>query len=204
MTVSKSEKFGLIVVSAPSGAGKSTLCVHLLKELNSRVALSISATSRAPRGQEKHGAEYFFLDRETFTHKIDENQFAEWALVHGNYYGTLKETLETFWAQGKHVLLDIDVQGADSLRRVYPNRCFSVFIAPPSLEELERRLRGRKTDSEEAIQKRMINARDEMKRQDEFDLILVNDVFDSAYEKLEAAVESFMDQLEKGVWQNRP
>ena len=116
----------------------------------------------------------------------------------------MKETIEKFWSQKRHVLLDIDVQGAESLRRVYPDRCFSIFIAPPSIEELERRLRGRNTETEEAIQKRMANARDEMKRQDEFDLVLVNDVFDSAYERLEKVVVDFMDRLEEGKWQKRP
>ncbi len=158
-------KFGLIVVSAPSGAGKSTLCTRLLHNLNQRLALSISATSRAPRGQEQDGVEYFFQTRETFIQKIDAGAFAEWALVHGNYYGTMKETLEKFWSQQKHVLLDIDVQGAAALRAVYPQSCYSIFISPPSLEELERRLRGRGTETEENIKRRMNNAREEMRRQ---------------------------------------
>ena len=199
-----SSPFGLIVVSAPSGAGKSTLCTHLLKSLPQRLALSISSTSRLPRGAEKHGEEYLFLTQEEFSQKIDAKDFAEWAQVHGNYYGTAKETIEGFWKKGRHVLLDIDVQGAESLRQAYPDRCFTIFVAPPSIEELERRLRGRGTESEAAIQKRMINARDEMKRQDEFDLILINDVFDSAYETLAAAVIQFMDQLEGGLWRKQP
>ncbi len=191
------EKRGLIVVSAPSGAGKSTLCTRLLKELPERLSLSISSTSRAPRGAEKEGQEYFFISPELFLNKIKQNEFAEWAQVHGNYYGTQKKTLETFWKNKKNVLLDIDVQGADSLRKVYPERCFSIFIAPPSIEVLEQRLRGRGTESEESIQKRMKNAGAELARQNEFDLILVNDVLESTYFNLREAVIKKMDEWER-------
>jgi guanylate kinase len=187
---------GLIVVAAPSGAGKSTLCTHLLKDLGERLSLSISCTSRAPRGTEKHGQEYFFMSRDEFAKKIDEGEFAEWALVHGNYYGTSRRTIESFWSHGKHVLLDIDVQGAELLRKAYPKECFTIFIAPPSIEELERRLRGRATESEEAIQKRMANALAELQEQHRFSLVLVNDEYEQAYEKLAAAVLKFMDERE--------
>jgi guanylate kinase len=189
--------YGLIVVAAPSGAGKSTLCTHLLKDLPDRVALSVSSTSRAPRGTEQHGREYFFLTPEEFQSKIDQDEFAEHAFVHGNFYGTSKRMLEQFWAQKKHVLLDIDVQGAESMRKLYGKRCLTVFIAPPSLEELERRLRGRGTESEDAIRKRMKNAIDEMAEKDRFDLVLVNDDYEQTFQKLEAAVLRFMDDLEK-------
>ena len=195
---------GLIVVSAPSGTGKSTLCAQLLSALPERVALSISTTSRNPRGTEAHGKEYFFLNATDFQKKINGNEFAEWALVHGNYYGTQKQMLQDFWNAKKHVLLDIDVQGAESLRDEYPLRCFTIFIAPPSIEELERRLRGRGTESEEAILKRMANATNELKRQNEFDLILVNDDLSETYRKLNLAVTQFMDELEGGLWRNRP
>lgn len=196
-------RFGLIVVAAPSGAGKSTLCTRILKELSTRLALSISTTSRAPRGSEKHGIEYFFTTAPEFQEKINQNCFAEWALVHGNFYGTLKATLQDFWAKGKHVLLDIDVQGAESLRKAFPDSVFTIFISPPSMEILEARLRGRGTESEEAIQKRMQNAHHEMKQKDHFDLILVNDALDKAYQDLMLAVTKFMDELEGGVWQKR-
>jgi len=191
-------KFGLMVIAAPSGAGKSTLCSHLFRNHPARLALSVSSTSRAPRGSEKHGQEYFFLDSESFQKKIDQGEFAEWALVHGNYYGTSKKMLEDFWAQGKHVLLDIDVQGAESLRKTYPDRCFTVFIAPPSMEELERRLRGRGTETEEAIQRRLANATEEMKHQPKFDLVLVNDDIDRTFRELEEAAVRFMERLEHG------
>jgi len=188
--------FGLVVVSAPSGAGKSTLCGALLKNLSSRLSLSISSTSRSPRGSEVHGKEYFFLSAEQFRHQIDQGIFVEWANVHGNYYGTSRETLDQFWSNRRHVLLDIDVQGAESLRKSFGKRAFTVFVAPPSLEILESRLRGRGTDSEDVIQKRMANAIDEMKQRDYFDLVVVNDDFETAYRELEKAVTSFMDQLE--------
>jgi guanylate kinase len=196
--------YGLIVVAAPSGAGKSTLCAELLKNNPARISLSISCTSRAPRGTEVNGKEYFFLTREVFEQKIKDGVFAEWAEVHGNYYGTSRETLEHFWNQKKHVLLDIDVQGAESMRKAFPDQCFTVFIAPPDLAELERRLRGRGTETEAAIQKRMANARFEMDHQEKFDCTLVNDDFNKTLKSLETEVTSFMDQLEGGTWQKLP
>ncbi len=189
-------QYGLIVVSAPSGAGKSTLCGELLKKHTDRLALSISSTSRKPRGAEVHGKEYFFLSREEFQKKINEGKFVEWAEVHGNFYGTSRETLENFWSNQRHVLLDIDVQGAESLRQTFGNRCFTVFIAPPNLGVLEQRLRGRGTESEDVIQKRMKNALVEMAEQPKFNCTVVNDAFDVAYQNLESAVMSFMNHLE--------
>ncbi len=194
------QEFGLIVVSAPSGAGKSTLCTRLLSELKNRLSLSISTTSRAPRGQEQHGKEYFFVNRDAFLSLIDAGAFAEWALVHGNYYGTAKQTLQDFWAASRHVLLEIDVQGAETLRRLYPHRCLTLFVAPPSMEELERRLRGRGTETEEAIQKRLQGARAEMARQSEFDQVIVNDELEVAFAQLKGLVIDFMDRMEGGRW----
>lgn len=199
-----SKAYGLIVVAAPSGAGKSSLCAELLKKNASKIALSISCTSRAPRGTEVEGKEYFFLTREVFEQKIKTGVFAEWAEVHGNYYGTSRETLEDFWNQNLHVLLDIDVQGAESMRNAFPDKCLTVFIAPPDLAELERRLRGRGTETEAAIQKRMANAQFEMDHQERFDCTLVNDDFQKTLQRLETEVKSFMDQLEGGTWQKHP
>lgn len=205
MTAQSKAKYGLMVVSAPSGAGKSTLCTQLLKELSKRLTLSISWTTRPPRGNEKHGKEYFFVDRNKFEEEILHGKgFAEKAEVHGNLYGTSKQALEDSWESHKHVLLDIDVQGAETLRDQYPDRIFTVFIAPPDLTELERRLRGRGTDTEEAIQKRMRNAIDEMARKDEFDWVLVNDDYLKAYNSLKEKTEDFMNRLEAGKWQKRP
>lgn len=178
----------LIVISAPSGAGKTTLCQRLLEDFP-QLVLSISTTTRPPRGQEKHGREYFFTSKQEFEQMIREGRFAEWALVHGNYYGTSREVIENSFRRGKHVLLDIDVQGAESLRKAYPEQSFTVFISPPSLEVLESRLRGRKTDSEEAIHKRMKNAEQEMKDAPKFHYIIINDDLERAYQELRAAVE---------------
>jgi guanylate kinase len=178
----------LVVISAPSGAGKTTLCQKLLGELEKDLALSISSTTRAPRGQERDGAEYFFLTVDQFKHGINQNAFAEWALVHGNYYGTAKKTIEEAFSRGKSVLLDIDVQGADLLKKAFPDRTVRIFIAPPNMQELEKRLRSRGTDPEETIQKRMKNAREEMLKSSEFDHVVVNDDFERAYSELKAKV----------------
>jgi guanylate kinase len=178
----------LIVISAPSGAGKTTLCQRLLKDFADRLTLSISSTTRAPRGTEEHGKEYFFLSRPDFEKQIQAGRFAEHALVHGNYYGTSKQVIEDAFKAGKSVLLDIDVQGSASLRKAFPRSCYTVFIAPPSLQTLEQRLRARKTDSEETIAKRVKNAADEMKRMTEFDQVVINDQLEAAYAELHALV----------------
>ncbi|HCM40522.1 MAG: guanylate kinase [Bdellovibrionales bacterium GWB1_52_6] len=179
----------LIVISAPSGAGKTTLCERLLKDIK-MIKLSISSTTRLPRGQETHGREYFFLKEADFKAGIERDEFAEWALVHGNYYGTSKRFVSEAFQDGYSVLLDIDVQGAASLRKTFPKDCFSVFISPPSLQVLEQRLRARGTDKEETILKRLRNAKAEMDRKNEFDLVVINDSLDRAYEELRAAVST--------------
>jgi guanylate kinase len=198
------DAYGIIIIAAPSGTGKSTLCHRLLQEEGSAIRLSISTTSRLPRGQEKHGTEYFFVSEEEFKQKISKNEFAEWALVHGNYYGTEKKTLEDFWANRAHVLLDIDVQGAETLRQAYPHRILTVFLLPPSLEELERRLRGRGTESEASIQKRLLNAKTELGRRHEFNSVIVNKELDQAYLELKTVITQFTKDLESGTWQKHP
>jgi guanylate kinase len=179
----------LIVISAPSGAGKTTLCQRLLQDFP-ELSLSISSTTRAPRGAEQHGREYFFLSKEEFEGQIAHGRFAEWAAVHGNYYGTSKDVVEKAFAAGRSVLLDIDVQGSASLRKAYPTECFDIFISPPSLEVLEQRLRARKTDSEETILKRVRNAANEMSRKGEFKAIVVNDDLETAYTELKGLVST--------------
>jgi guanylate kinase len=180
----------LIVISAPSGAGKTTLCQRLLRDLPNELVLSISSTTRAPRGQERHGEHYFFVKQDEFKSGIDAGHFAEWALVHGNYYGTSKKVIEDAFSKNKAVLLDIDVQGAESLKKAYPAESFRIFIAPPSLAELEKRLRTRGTDSEETIQKRLKNAQDEMNHLERFDHTVVNQDLEKAYSELRKLVES--------------
>lgn len=179
----------LIVISAPSGAGKTTLCSRLLAS-RSDIRLSVSTTTRAPRGQEQEGREYHFTDRTTFESMIQQGTFAEWARVHDYYYGTSKLTIDRAFQDGYHVLLDIDVQGAESLRKAYGPRCYTVFVSPPDLATLEARLRSRGTDSEEVIQKRMKNARREMEAAPLFDRIIINDDLNRACSELIQAVET--------------
>jgi guanylate kinase len=177
----------LIIISAPSGTGKTTLCARLLKAVP-RLRLSISSTTRPPRGQEQHGTEYFFLTQEQFRAGIEAGEFAEWAEVFGNYYGTSKKMIEGFLALGYAVLLDIDVQGAESLRAAYPGQVLSIFISPPDMATLEKRLRSRGTDSEEQIQKRLRTAAREMAEAPRFDLTIINDDLERAYTELYLAV----------------
>jgi guanylate kinase len=188
----------LIVISAPSGAGKTTLCHRLLKDFP-ELTLSISSTTRAPRGAEKHGQDYFFVSKPEFEAMIQAGRFAEWALVHGNYYGTSKDVIDRAFAAGKSVLLDIDVQGSESLRKSYPRSCYSIFIAPPSLRVLEHRLRARQTDSEESVRRRIKNAEEEMKAMPDFHQVVINDQFEPAYAELHAIV---LTQLRGGGEKN--
>ena len=163
----------LYIVAAPSGTGKTTL-VRLLLENDPGIRLSISYTTRAPRSGEEDGREYHFVDVPDFLAKIGTGDFLEWAEVHGNYYGTSKTWIEAEMAAGRDVLLEIDWQGAQQVRKVFP-AAIGIFILPPSLVELERRLSGRGTDSPETIARRMAAARDEMRHMGEFDYVIIND-----------------------------
>ncbi len=174
----------LLIVCAPSGTGKSTLISRLRKEF-SRIAYSVSCTTRAPRGREQDGVDYHFLAREEFLQRRQEGYFAESACVHDNWYGTPLEALGKLLASGRDVVFDIDVQGAAQLRLSMPRGRY-VFILPPSLAELERRLRGRGTDAEETILRRLANARMELREANWFDAWIVNDNLERAYEKLRA------------------
>ena len=184
-------KSKLIVISAPSGAGKTTLCQRLLRDFPELVR-SVSTTTRAPRGTEREGVDYYFVTKEQFLRQIEAKRFAEWAEVHGNYYGTSKQMIEHTFALKKSVLLAIDVQGSASLLKAFPKECYTIFIAPPSLAALESRLRARKTDSEEVILKRVRNAREEIKRINEFHQVVINDQLEPAYEELKIIVKSLL------------
>jgi len=186
----------LLVVSAPSGAGKSTLCNRLV-EIFSGMIYSVSCTTRAPRGEEKTHEHYHFISKEEFRERVSREEFLESAEVHGNFYGTLKSTVRETLRDGHDLIMDIDVQGAaqirsacaalpedDSLRKSFVD----IFIAPPSMDELRRRLCGRATDAEEVIEKRMRNAEKEMRERDAYEHLIINDQLDVALETLVSVV----------------
>lgn len=177
----------LFIISAPSGAGKSTILKKLLAAVDN-LAFSVSHTTRAPRPGESNGREYHFVDRATFEGMREEQAFLEWAEVHGNFYGTSRADIETQQAQGLDVFLDIDVQGAHQLQEQRLPGVVFLFIAPPSLVELEKRLRGRGTDPEETVQLRLSNARREMEDAGRYDYLVINDQLDEAVEVLRAVV----------------
>ncbi|MEY4979364.1 MAG: guanylate kinase [Pseudomonadota bacterium] len=178
----------LFVVAAPSGAGKSSL-VKALMELDNRVSPSISHTTRAPRGQELHGREYYFVSQETFDQMVIQDAFLEWALVHGNRYGTSKQAIEQRMAQGVDVVLEIDFQGAIQVKRIFPNAVL-IFILPPSWTELRSRLERRAEDSPEVIELRLQNAATEMAHACEFDFVIINELFERALFDLKAIVHA--------------
>jgi guanylate kinase len=178
----------LYVVAAPSGAGKSSL-VKALMELDSRVRPSVSHTTRAPRGQEKDGREYHFVDNAHFDELIEQNAFLEWAHVHGHRYGTSKKTIEDRIALGGDVILEIDFQGAIQIKKIFENAVL-IFILPPSLVELRSRLERRGEDSAETIDLRIQNAEIEMKRAQDFDFVIINELFETALFDLKAIVHS--------------
>jgi len=188
----------MLAISAPSGAGKSTLCDKLVNDFP-KIAYSISCTTRPPRGDEKDGEHYYFLSKKEFKTRIKRGEFLEYAKVHGNYYGTLEDTVLYAMEQGNHIVLDIDVQGVAKIRESikhfnldHPirNGFVDIFILPPSIEELERRLRGRGTDSEEVIQKRLHNAKKEMDQAGLYSYQIVNDDLDRAYEELKEIIKT--------------
>lgn len=186
----------LVVISAPSGAGKTTLCKRLLSEFSEHMVLSVSSTTRPPRSNEINGRDYYFLSKKEFEREIANGFFAEWAAVHDHYYGTSIRVLDDAFAKNKTVVLDIDVQGAASLKASYREACLTVFVAPPSLDALEERLRKRNQDSEETIRKRLKNAAKEMSRMDEFEHTLINDHLDQAYSSLKEIVLQHIPELE--------
>lgn len=197
----------LIVISAPSGTGKTTLC-HMLLKTFPDMEFSVSYTTRKPRLGEINGKDYFFVDRETFERMIEEGDFLEWAEVYGNLYGTSRSQVTKALETGKDILLDIDTQGALQVKKNFPEAVL-IFILPPSLTELERRLRSRGTDDEETIEKRLKIARDEIEKALYYDYLVVNDVLEVAFEKLRSIItaekcktERLKSQLEKIVKDN--
>ena len=183
----------VIIFSAPSGAGKSTIVNHILR-LHPEIEFSISATSRAPRGEEKHGVEYYFFTADEFRQMIAEDKFVEHEEVYpGSFYGTLKSEVERIWAKGHVIIFDIDVQGGVNLKRIFGDQALSVFIQAPSVEVLRQRLVGRGTDTQEAIERRVAKAQSEMEfAAGKFDHVLVNDDLATAYAEVEQVVNDFI------------
>ena len=178
----------LFVVSAPSGAGKSSL-VRALREFDARVYPSVSHTTRAPRGQEKHGREYYFVSDPEFDAMVANNGFVEWANVHGRRYGTAKKSLEERIKGGTDVLLEIDYQGALQVKNAFPNAVL-IFILPPSWDELRARLENRGEDAPEVIELRLRNAEEEMAQVAKFDFVIINELFESALFDLKAIIHA--------------
>lgn len=183
-----------LIFSAPSGSGKTTIVRHVLSRFP-EIEFSVSATSRDPRGSEKNGVDYFFIDNATFERLIKEDMLVEWQQVYaGHYYGTLKSEVERIWAEGKTVIFDVDVKGGVNLKKYFGDSALSVFIKAPGIDELRKRLRGRGTDSLEAIEERVAKAEEELTYQDKFDCVIVNDDLQSA---LDCAVKTVGDFLSK-------
>ena len=182
----------LIIFSAPSGSGKTTIVRRIMGMIEG-LEFSVSATSRAPRGVEQHGKDYYFLLGEEFDQKIAENAFVEWEEVYaGTKYGTLRSELERIWAKGHTILFDVDVKGGVRLKDIFGTQALSIFIMPPSIEELRNRLVGRATDSPEKIEQRVAKAGEELTYAERFDLVVVNDNLEEAVEGVHKAVEEFI------------
>jgi guanylate kinase len=183
----------LVIISAPSGAGKTTIVRHLL-ESGLKLSFSVSATTRQPRGNEVDGVDYFFITVPEFKKRIENQEFVEWEEVYkGNLYGTLKSEMDRIWATGNNVIFDVDVKGGIKLKDIFGNRAISIFIMPPTVEDLENRLLKRGTESEEKVRIRVEKAREEMKFADKFDTVIVNHQLDNAKEESLKLVSSFLE-----------
>jgi guanylate kinase len=191
MTLNTQQK--IIIITAPSGAGKTSITRYLLKVFSDRLSFSISAATRAARGNEKNGVDYYFMSHEEFTNKIQHEEFVEWEMVYeGKYYGTLKSELARVWQQGKVPVLDIDVKGAIHVQQQYPETTLSLFIEPPGVDELRRRLQSRGTESEESLNARVNKAAYELSFKQSFDHIIINDSLEGACRQAEEIISAFL------------
>lgn len=182
----------ILIFSAPSGSGKSTIINYLLEQ-GLPLGFSISATSRAPRGAEQHGVEYYFLSVDEFRERIKHDEFVEYEEVYsGCFYGTLKSEVERIWAQGKHIVFDVDVVGGVNIKKIFGDKARSIFVQPPSVDELRRRLIGRATDSMEKIEQRVAKASKELTYAPQFDFVVVNDDLQKAKDETYRLVSEFI------------
>lgn len=189
--MTKTGTSNLIVICAPSGTGKTTLLARLKQE-RPQLNWSVSCTTRPIRPGEQNGVDYHYIDKTDFERRIGEGEFIEHARVHSNYYGTSKKFVDQGVASGKVLLFDLDVQGSDSMKRLYGDEARVIFIQPPSLEELGRRLRGRGTDAEHVIVERLNNARKEIDRAKDFDFLITNDDMERAYKELLGIIDGLL------------
>ncbi|WP_462280853.1 guanylate kinase [Salinivirga cyanobacteriivorans] len=188
------KKGKLLIISAPSGSGKSTLVKFLMNELTN-LEFSISATSRKPRGNEKHKTDYYFLSVDDFKNKIAKKDFVEWEEVYkGRFYGTLKSEVNRIRESGKTVVFDVDVIGGLNIKKLYGDEALALFIKPPSIDELKNRLKKRGTDETDEIEKRIAKAEEEMSYAPKFDLIIINDDLNKAQKEILDAVKSFLNE----------
>lgn len=183
----------IIIFSAPSGSGKSTIVNYLLQR-DLHLDFSISATSRAPRGSEKNGVEYYFLTPDEFRKRIENDEFVEYEEVYKDcFYGTLRSELDRIWSAGNHIVFDVDVVGGVNLKKIFGAQALSIFIQPPSLEELRRRLVGRATDSAEKIEQRLAKAEKELTFAGQFDKVVLNDNLEQTESEVERIVRQFIE-----------
>jgi guanylate kinase len=185
---------GVFIFSAPSGSGKTTILKPILEKLKDKFGFSISATTRPAREGEKDEVDYYFITPEKMKEHIANGDFLEWEEVYpGKYYGTYKSELERIWQQGKYVIFDIDVKGGVNIKNILKNQACSIFIMPPSIEELERRLRNRNTESEETLKERLLRAEMEISLSKNFDFVVCNDDLDEAIAKVEEIITQQMN-----------
>ncbi len=189
----KSLNGNLFILSAPSGAGKTTLCKALLEKFPD-IVYSVSYTTRPPRGNEKHGRDYFFIEKAAFENKLKQDYWAEWANVHGHFYGTSREILDNYLAMGRDILLDIDVQGTRQILEHYPHSV-TIFVMPPSLEALRIRLESRATDTAEVIERRLRDAEKEIEQRHIYSHLIINDKLEEAVAILSGLVAGYRSRL---------
>ena len=190
--MTKQEKGKVIILVAPSGGGKSTMAQRVLEAFDS-VKFSVSATTRSPREGEKQGREYYFLTPEEFQERVDRGDFLEWEeFYNGIRYGTLRPDVERLRGEGYHVLLDIEVLGATNIKKIYRNQALAIFLKPPSLQVLRQRLAARGTETEKSLQARLERAEKELAYEDRFDVVIVNDELERAWEELRDVIKQFI------------